>query len=338
MLKKNDVDSSDSAKNVSALVNSSTPDYFYKAKVVKKSDGDTVDENKVFEEASGRNNYIGNAFVAESRMSNYPNNSDYKTTGFEPQLLSSWIQNELKEYPETKNNPQSDKSILPGYIPQYLYETVINTINKRNYSGISSTKSTLSDFIGSLYQYAYGVGMFRVYSSDTYPVWRARKFNTEILQLQSRFGSLIPMTHGKTASYLFDNYKDLFEDGEKFNNTSLQENDEGKYVYPRLYTASMYTTYDADMLRQLRPIEDVILASIDINTQNLGKTIQESARADKDGRQGITAQGSGVGYILLDGNFMWRDTTRAAEEYGSPVSNSNPLNKSEYFLDFVAYH
>lgn len=334
-VEKSEVDSADSAKNVSNLVDSSTPDYFYKAKIVKKSNGQEVDENKVFEEASGRNNYIGNAFVNESRMSNYPNNSNYTVTGFEPQLLSSWIQNELKEYPATRNNPQSDKSIIPGYIPQYLYETVIN---KNKYSGIQSSITSLYEFIGSLYQYAYGVGMFRVYSSDTYPVWRARKFNTEILQLQARFGSLMPMTHGKTASYLIDNYRELFEDGEKFNNTSLQENDEGKYVYPRLYTASMYTTYDADMLRQLRPIEDVILAGIDIKTQNLGKTIQESARADKDGRQGITAQGSGVGYILLDGNFMWRDTTSAAKEYGSPVSNSNPLNKSEYFLDFVAYH
>lgn len=332
---KDDIDSSDNAKNANELVNSNTPDYFYKAKVVKsKTDTAEVDENAVFEEASGRNNYIGNAFISESRMSNYPNNSNYTMTGFEPQLLSSWIQNELKEYPTTKNNPQSDKSILPGYIPQYRYEAFTKL---HKYSGIEIDKS-LNDFIDDLYQYAYGVGMFRLYSSDVYPVWRARKFNTEILQMQSRFGSLIPMTHGQTASYLFNNYKNLFDDGEKFNNTSLPEDDTGKYVYPRLYTASMYTIYDADMLRQLRPIEDVILAGIDISKQNLGKTIQESARADIDGKQGITAQGSGIGYILLDGNFMWRDTTSAAKEYGSPVSNSNPLNKSKYFLDFVAYH
>lgn len=322
----------DNVSSTTILATNDTPDYFYRSKVVNNS-GTAIDPATVYEEASSKNNYIANAFINEVRMSNFPNNENYVTKGFEPQLLSSWIQNEAKEYPTTTNNIQASKSILPGYIPQYLFNTISG-----KYAGIGSLADSLITYINDLYQYAYGVGMYRIYSVDVYPVWRARKFNTEILQMQARFGSLIPMTHGATASYLLKNYKALFQDGEKFNNSGLNENKDDKYVYPRIYTTSMYTTYDADMLKALKPIEDVILGGIDISTQNLGKTIQNSAAADIDGNQGLTAQGSGVGYILLDGNYMWRAGSDAAVITGMSVSNSNPLNDAAYFLKFVAYH
>lgn len=321
----------DNVSSTTILATNDTPDYFYRSKVVNNSGA--VDPATVYEEASSKNNYVGNAFINEVRMSNLPNNENYVTKGFEPQLLSSWIQNEAKEFPTTLNNIQASKSILPGYIPQYLYETVSG-----KYAGLGSLAGTVVDFVSGLYQYAYGVGMYRIYSTDVYPVWRARKFNTEILQMQTRFGSLLPMTHGATASYLFKNYKNLFQQGENFNNSGLNENNTDRYVYPRIYTTSMYTTYDADMLKALKPIDEVILGGIDISTQNLGKTIQNSAAADIDGNQGLAAQGSGVGYILLDGNYMWREGSDAAAATGTPVSNSDPLNNAEYFLDFVAYH
>lgn len=322
----------DNATQVTMLVDNNTPDYFYRAKVVD-STGGAIDPNTVYEESSSRNNYIGNAFVNETRMSNYPNNENYVSNGFEPQLLSSWIQSEAKEYPTTTNNPQGSKSILPGYIPQYFFETVNN-----KYAGIGQLANDITTFVNGLYQYAYGVGMYRVYSTNVYPVWRARKFSTEILQLQARYGSLMPMTHGSTASYLFKNYKTFYEQGANFNNSGKTEDYAGKYLYPRLYTTTMYTTYDADMLKQLKPIEDVILGGIDISTQNLGNTIQNSAAADIDGKQGLAAQGSGVGYILLDGNYMWRAGSDAALTTGTPVSNVDPLNNAGYFSKFVAYH
>ncbi len=327
----------DNVTKVKVLADNYTPDYFYRAKIVDKNGGN-IDPKDVYEESFSKNNYIGNAFVNEARISNLPNNGSYLTNGFEPQLLSSYMRFEAKEYPSTENQPQASLHMIPAYIPQYLFERV----TQDKYAGIGSLAEEVTKFIGKgFYQYAYGAGMYRVYSTDVYPVWRARKNNTEILQLQTRFATLMPMTHGETATFLFKNFRDIFQDGVKFNNTELEEKDDnkwGKYLYPRIYTTSLYTTYDADMLRELQPIEKVILAGIDISNTNLGETIQKSASADKDGKQGMTAQGSGVGYVLLDGNYMWRAGSDAAKITGKPVSNTDPLNKAGYFTKFVSYH
>ncbi len=328
----------DNVTEVTALIDQNTPDYFYRAKVVDTTGSKPIDPQYVYEEAYSKNNYIGNAFVNEARISNYPNNGSYLTKGFEPQLLSSYMQFEAKEYPSTTNQPQASKPMLPAYLPQYLFER----LTKDGYAGIGKLADNVLEFVGErFYQYAYGAGMYRVYSTDVYPVWRARKNNTEILQLQTRFATLMPMTHGSTATYLFKNFRDIFQDGVKFNNTELSENSDkefGKYLYPRIYTTALYTTYDADMLRQLQPIEKVVLAGIDISKASLGETIQKGSSADKDGKQGDTAQGSGIGYVLLDGNYMWRAGSDAANITGRPVSNTDPLNKASYFTKFVAYH
>ena len=343
-----------------ALPDDTVPDYFYKAAVFGSNNTELDKTTNVREEASSKNNYISNPFVTETRMSNFPNNADYKTKGFEPQLLSSWINTEIVEYPNTENNPQANSSIYPAYIPQFLYQLMTgevisaestSSLSRPAYEGINITlqaqpgvtKCTngACEFVNKLYQYAYGVGMYRIYSVNSYPVWRSRKLNTEILQQQTRFGSLIPMTHGDTATFLFSKYKELFDEGIQFNNTAFPENEDSdgdSYIYPRMYSLTMYTTYDADRLRSLSPISDVILGGINIQTDNLGATIQKSAKSDIDGMQGMAAQGSGVGYVLLDGNFMWRAGSDAASITGTPVSGSDPLNKAKYFSKFVAYH
>ena len=57
--------------------------------------------------------------------------------------------------------------MLAGYVPQFWFQVV-----KDRYQN-SLAKQDYKTFFNDFYQYAYGVGMYRYYTIDSYPVWRA---------------------------------------------------------------------------------------------------------------------------------------------------------------------
>lgn len=284
------------------------PDYFYRAK-----------STQYYEEASGRNNYVSTAFVQESRMANYPSNSDFRTNGFEPQLLSSWIPYETTQVPSTVGNVVRSVTtlasiILPTYIPQYWYTSLFG----KNNLDLGTDAAT---FFNGLNQYSYGIGLYRHYSTQAFPFWRARKLSSEILQYQARYGLLLPMTSGPTANNIFKAMTGLFNDGPNISNNG---GDTLEYVTPRMYAHGLYAFYDKENLsNDSMSIDQVILGGQDIiNT-----------------RAGTALSTSDIGYIMDKGNFMWRSGTKAAmDNSNKAVSTTSPLNNIEYFSDFVIHH
>lgn len=307
------------ATSVTTLKDDKVPDYFYRA----RSSG------QYMEEASGKNNYISTPFVAETRMSNFPNNADYTTKGFEPQLLSSWITYEGKEIPTTGATKGSSEESIPGYIPQFFFEAM----KGRSSTGITFADSgNLNTWLNNMYQYAYGVGVYRYYDTKAYPVWRARKLGSEALQYQARYGTLIPMTHGATADYLFANLAKYFSEG-----TSIKPNDElesTSYVLPRIYTHAHYAFYDKDKLKAGDTIDKVTLGGMDIETKSISTYFSEAHAAPND----TTKPGSGVGYVMDTGNYMWRAGSPAATAEKTVVSADKPMNDITYFNNFVVVH
>lgn len=302
---------------VTTLKDKKVPDYFYRA----RSTGTYM------EESAGKNNYISTPFVAETRMSNIPDNTNYATKGFEPQLLSSWITYDGKRLPNTEDIRTSADPNIPGYIPQYFYETM------KNRTGITfATEGGIGAWLGNMYQYAYGVGLYRYYDTNTYPVWRARKLGTEALQYQARYGTLLPMTHGATADYLFTNLVNYYKEGEIIKPNDEQDSE--TYVLPRIYTHAHYAFYDKDKLKAGNTIDKVVLGGMDISQ----KSITEYFTAANAAPNNTTIEGSGVGYIMDTGNYMWRAGSLAATTEGTVVSATNPMNKIEYFEDFVIVH
>lgn len=301
--------SDEACKQVFTSMNSDTiPDYFYRAK-----------SSQYNEEAAGKNNYISTAFVQESRMANYPANTNFRTDGFEPQLLSSWVPYETTLLPNTAKNLLGSittfaSTVVASYVPQYWYVTLFGK------NGLNLGKDAATFFNG-LNQYSYGIGLYRHYSTKTFPFWRARKLSSEILQYQARYGLLLPMTSGKTANNIFNGMVGMFNDGPNISNNG---GDTTEYVTPRMYTHGLYTLYDkAKIADDNAKIEDVILGGQDIiNT-----------RADS------ALSNSEIGYVMDKGNFMWRSGTKAATANNNKaVSTVSPLNNTEYFSDFVINH
>lgn len=284
------------------------PDYFYRAK-----------SSNYNEEASGKNNYISTAFVQESRMANYPANTDFRTAGFEPQLLSSWVPYETTLLPNTLSNVVRSIStyaslIAATYVPQYWYVTLFG----KNNLDLGQDAAT---FLSALNQRSYGIGLYRHYSTNAFPFWRARKLSSEILQYQSRYGLLVPMTAGPTANNIFKAMTGMFNDGPNISNNGT---DTVEYVTPRIYGHSLYTIYDKKQLSDDNAgIDKVVLGGKDIITERA-----ETALADSE-----------IGYVMDKGNFMWRSGTKAAVgNNNKAVSTTNPLNNINYFSDFVINH
>lgn len=297
------------------------PDYFYRGYTARGT---------YLEESSGKNNYISTPFVQETRMSNFPDNTNYATKGFEPQLLSSWITYEATRTPNTEEGLTSADPNIPGYIPQYFYEAM----KGRDATGITfNSVDNIGTWLDNMYQYAYGVGLYRYYDTKSYAVWRARKLGTEVLQYQARYGTLIPMTHGATADYLFANLNQYFKEGTiiKPNNN----NDEGpNYLVPRIYTHAHYAFYDKDKLKAGNAIDKVVLGGMDIETKSITDYFTVANAAPND----TTKEGSGVGYIMDTGNYMWRAGSPAATAEGTVVSADKPMNDITYFNNFVVVH
>lgn len=268
-------------------------DYFYFAK----------DSADYLEEANGMNNYISTPFVEESRMSNYPNTQNYASQGFEPQLISSWFSYEYKETPETKAKSIQSTPLLPAYIPQYWFETIkgrFSTFMNLSYDDF------ISSFAGkSLYQYAYGVGRYRYYPVKAFPAWRARKLNSEILQYQTRYGTLVPLSHGATAEKLYGKFLDAFS-----LSSALGIYDTTTYVAPRKYMTNFYTFYDKEKLAQ----------GADLGASTFGD-LNDTATTDI-----VT---NGIGYIQDKGNYMWRN---------EPVDVSGTGNIPLTDFPFVEYN
>lgn len=265
------------------------PDYFYSA----------TKSNNYLEEASGKNNYISTPFVTEVRMSNFPDTRNYASTGFEPQLLSSYFNYEYDRIPSNSGENAAADPLLPGYIPQFWFETVKGRFT--NYATMQA-----ADYLKDLYQYDYGVGLYRYYTKDSFPMWRARKINTEVLQYQTRFGNLMPMSHGATAESYVDNMVSLFKDTPYVDSTDLN-----KYVAPREYVHSLYVFYDKEQLEVGGDLGSSVFGSL------------TTPMTDTEIRN------NGIGYIMVEGNFMWKNTPAALTGTGAV-----PLDSFE----FVQYH
>lgn len=358
------------------MFNEHTPDFFYRGKSNKisvdslnnKVINQTSDAYKILEEANGKNNNTSNLFVNEGRIANFPNNEKYLYEGFEPQLLSSYVLDDTINYPgQVKYNEFGDDSIHPHSNLKYLIKTIVN------YSGVYLKENEIfQDF----YKYTtpgvnnigkendsvgYMSGLLRDYEVNTFPVWRSKKLSKEILQLQSRYATLIPLTHGNAFNYLLkvsdklynlspyivDNLEESDENvlsmkAEYDNNMGSLSEEEAKELYakynkialdnkeflkPRSYGTHLYSMYDKFSLENEKSIDDVSLGNINLEFKNISNHIDTYKEV-----------GSGIGYIMVKGNYMWRGTTLAAKTNGMAVSSSNPLNKHEYFKDFIVYH
>lgn len=268
-------------------------DYFYFAK----------NSDNYLEEANGMNNYISTPFVEESRMSNFPDTQNYAAQGFEPQLISSWFSYEYKETPETRAKSIQSTELLPAYIPQYWFESI-----KGRFSSFMnlSYDDFINSFTGkSLYQYAYGVGRYRYYPVKAFPAWRARKLNSEILQYQSRYGTLVPISHGATAEKLYGKFLDGFS-----LSATLGIYDTTTYVAPRKYMNNFYTFYDRDKIAQ-------------------GDDLGSSAFGDLNDAATTNIVTNGIGYIQDKGNYMWRN-----EQADTSGTGNIPLSE----FPFVEYN
>lgn len=265
------------------------PDYYYSAK-----------STKYLEESGGKNNYISTPFVTEVRMSNFPDIISFESKGFEPQLLSSYFVYEYNRTPALPGSNKSSDTMLAGYVPQFWFEVV-----KDRYPE-SLGMQTYKEFFNNFYQYAYGVGMFRYYTTDSYPVWRAKKVDTEVLQYQTRYGTLIPFARGKAAESYAKNFVHLFTNIPKIDKPDLN-----KYVAPREYVHSVYANYDKDAFK----------TGGDLSANFFGNI--ENVMTDNELRA------NGIGYVMDKGNYMWKDTPVDFSGTGSI-----PLDKFE----FVIYH
>lgn len=298
-----------------ALADNSTkfPDYFY---VARNGSG------KYAEEASGVNNYISTPIVKESRMTNYPSTQGYNTNGFQPQLLSSWFSYEFKEIPL---NPStillSDQKLFAGYPLSYWYDNISMRFgnDKATYF-----KNSLKEFLGNtggegqtvnFYQYAYGVGEYRYYSANSYPVWRARKLNTEVLPFQTRYGTLIPMSHGQAFGEISSTLVTMFNMTTKLGESG--KDDTENYVANRKYVTGLYGFYDRDAMQNLTDLGANVFGSM-VNPLDNMTTNQ-------------------IGYIADTGIYMWR---KGRDGEKGPISNTN-VNEGRYTLTtfpFVNYY
>lgn len=265
------------------------PDYYYSAKSVK-----------YLEESSGKTNYISTPFVTEIRMSNFPDISSFETKGFEPQLLSSYFVYEYNRTPVLPGSNKSSETMLAGYIPQFWFNVVKSRFPQ------SLALMTDKEFLLDFYQYAYGIGLYRYYTTDSYPVWRARKTDTEVLQYQTRFATLIPFTSGPAYESYAKNFIHLFA-----NIPNIDKPDLNKYVAPREYVSSVYANYD----------KDLFVKGGDLSSNFFGNI--ETPMSDTDLRN------SGIGYVVDKGNYMWKDTPVDFQGTGSIALDN---------FTFVLYH
>lgn len=292
-----------------SLADSSTnfPDYFYVAK-----------SGQYAEEASGVNNYISTPIVKESRMTNYPNTQNYANNGFEPQLLSSWFNYEFKEVPL---NPStillSDQKLFAAYPLSYWYDSISNryTNDKTTYF-----KNNLNEFLGNtggtgkavnFYQYAYGVGEYRYYSANSYPVWRARKLNTEVLPFQTRYGTLIPMSHGQAFGEISSMLVTMFNMTTKLAESG--KDDTENYVANRKYVTGLYGFYDRDAMQ----------SGSDLGANVFGSIINplDNMTTNK------------IGYIADTGIYMWRKDPNSVN---SPI-NTTDANGGRFRLNSIPF-
>ena len=207
-------------------------------------------------------------------------------------------------------------------------------------------------------------GLYRDYEDNAFPVWRSKKLSQELLQTQSRFGVLIPLTHGQTFNHLLKASDKLYNlspyiidtlsqdeenllslkaqinkdventsqiDAKEINRINNEFNkiaeDNSTLLKPRVYGTHLYTAYDKFSLEKTSFIENVTLGNINIGYSNIKDTINTYEKI-----------GSGIGYIVTSGNYMWRQNTAAANFNGQAVSSINPMNNYEFFNDFTVYH
>ena len=250
----------------------------------------------------------------EARMSNFPDTRNYMTTGFQPQLLTSSMMYEIERLPGgfsqdiTVSHP-----VLPGYVLEYWYNNIKGRFTNGNTSFGTDfnafTKPDSSGIDGISNQYNYGIGLYRYYTVNATPVWRARKNNTEILQYLTRYGVYMPLSHGTTAENIWKNAVKLFNDNQLADGAIDSEN----LVTQRHYVTSLYALYD----------KDAIAAGTDLGAKVFGDITNNSST----GRNDITT--NGIGYIADTGNYMWRN--HAPDTTGTGHIQLNAF-------DFVVYH
>lgn len=263
--------------------------------------------------ADGRHKFFATPFVMEARMSNFPNTKGYETSGFQPQLLSSSMLYEIERFPdETLGDITASHPVLPGYVLEYWY----NNIKGRFTSGNTSFGADFNAFTNPgnsdpsiSNQYNYGIGLYRYYTVNATPVWRARKNNTEILQYLTRYGVYMPLSHGATAENIWKNAVKLFNDNKIVGEGVDSEN----LVTQRHYVTSLYALYD----------KDAIAAGTDLGAKVFGDITNNNIT----GRNDITT--NGIGYIADKGNYMWRN--QAPDKTGTGYLALDAF-------DFVVYH
>lgn len=290
----------DDARCVSDKFKTSMPDYFYRA-LIKDADGNALPT------ANSQHKYYATSFISEVRMSNYPDNKNYCTNGFEPQLLSSYMLYEYKETPDTTVSRIAAEDRLPGYIPQWFYANKSESL-KSKFTDLTAFMQGGSSSIDNMYQFQYGVGAFRKYPVNVMPAWRAKKANTEALQYLSRYGIYIPLPDGDTANSYYANWRLLFEDYKITGETDLVN-----YITERIYSLGLYSIYDKASLS----------ACTDLGTNVFGN-IENSADAAT-----ANISTNDIGYVMDTGNFMWRN---------QPVSTTGTGSVPLTDFDFVVYH
>lgn len=278
----------------------SMPDYFYRA-LIKDANG------SVLPTANTQHKYYATSFINEIRMSNYPDNKNYCTTGFVPQLLSSYMLYEYKETPDTTVSRIAAEDRLPGYIPQWFYANKSETL-KNIFTDLTSFMKGGSSSSDNMYQFQYGAGAYRKYTVNVLPAWRAKKANTETLQYLSRYGIYIPLPDGDTANSYYGNWRLLFED-----NKITGETDLVNYITERIYSLGLYSIYDKANLSACSDLGASVFGNIENNA--------DTATAD--------ISTNNIGYIMDTGNFMWRN---------QPASTTGTGNIPLTDFDFVAYH
>ena len=278
----------------------SMPDYFYRA-LIKDTDGTALPT------ANTQHKYYATSFISEVRMSNYPDNKNYCTTGFEPQLVSSFMLYEFKETPATTGIRLAAEERLAGYIPQWFYE------NKK--TALNGKFTSLDDFMkggtsssGNMYQFQYGAGSHRKYGLEVLPAWRAKKANTEALQYLSRYGIYVPLPDGNTANSYYANWRLLFED---YNITG--ETDGASYIAERVYALGLYSIYDKASLEKCADLGTSVFGNIENTNDTATKDINKND----------------IGYIMDKGNFMWRN---------QPVTTTGTGNVPLTNFSFAVYH
>lgn len=278
----------------------SMPDYFYRA-LIKDTNGNMLPT------ANTQHKYYATSFISEVRMSNYPDNKNYCTTGFIPQLLSSYMLYEYKETPDTTISRIAAEDRLPGYIPQWFYANKSETL-KNIFTDLTSFMKGGSSSSDNMYQFQYGAGAYRKYQVNVLPAWRAKKANTETLQYLSRYGIYIPLPDGDTANSYYGNWRLLFED-----NKITGETDLVNYITERIYSLGLYSIYDKANLSACADLGTSVFGNIENNA--------DTATAD--------ISTNNIGYVMDNGNFMWRN---------QPVSTIGTGNIPLTDFDFVAYH